>query len=149
MGCDTPTHFSVASGNCTACGNCFHSQNYLTGDEYDTFADCTIDVLQSGYLDVVEFDIDGYYSSWSGSCSSNYDFLSVDGTDYCRDTGPQSAYLTTSSNISFSTGNYGGDRPGFHICMLDDPPPSAVPTPAPTLMAVSYTHLTLPTILLV
>ena len=84
--------------------------------------------MASGVLSVVAFDVE-----WHSTCS--YDSLEVDGTKYCGNTGPQSAYLTTSSNISFSTGNYGGGYPGFHICMSDDPPPSAVPTPAPTLMA--------------
>ena len=58
--CDTTaTHFSVTEGNCTACGNCFYSPNHVTGDHYhDTWHDCLIEPLQSGYLDVQAFSIE-------------------------------------------------------------------------------------------
>ena len=58
--CDeTATHFSVTEGNCTACGNCFYSPNHVTGDHYhDTWHDCLIEPLQSGYLDVQAFSIE-------------------------------------------------------------------------------------------
>ena len=64
--CDeTATHFSVTEGNCTACGNCFYSPNHVTGDHYhDTWHDCLIEPLQSGYLDVQAFSIEE--SSWYG-----------------------------------------------------------------------------------
>ena len=65
--CDnTSTYFSVTEGNCTACGNCFYSPNHVTGGDYEHNHDCTIEPLQSGYLDVQSFSIDMPYDGFYG-----------------------------------------------------------------------------------
>ena len=42
MNCDAATAFSIDSGDCTACGECFHTPNYLAGGDYHHDHDCTI-----------------------------------------------------------------------------------------------------------
>ena len=65
--CDTTaTHFSVTEGDCTVCGNCFYSPNHVTGGDYEHNHDCTIEPLQSGYLDVQSFSIDMPYDGFYG-----------------------------------------------------------------------------------
>ena len=71
MGCDTATAFNITSGDCTACGACFHTPNYLVGEDYDHVHSCTITPLTSGWLDVLDFEIEYYW-----------DALTVDGIDY-------------------------------------------------------------------
>jgi hypothetical protein len=69
--CDTATAFSIDSGDCTACGECFHTPNFLAGGDYDHSHHCTITPLSSGWLDVLEFEIEGYF-----------DDITVDGVQY-------------------------------------------------------------------
>ena len=124
--CDTATHFSITSGACRACGNCFYSPNYLAGSGYDNDAyhNCDIAVLQDGWLDVETFDVESYW-----------DDLTIDGVAYDGTVGPQGVQVTTSSSITFYAdymNNYNED--GFHICMsstftgTDYPPPTVSPT---------------------
>ena len=111
MGCDTATAFNITSGDCTACGACFHTPNYLSGDAYDHNHDCTITALQSGWLDVQDFNIE---YSWWGGCW--YDGVIVDGTTYCGTSGPQGGYITPNSTISFYS-DYSVAYDGAHICL--------------------------------
>ena len=91
MGCDTATAFSIDSGDCTACGACFHTPNYLEGDAYDHDHECTITALQDGYLDVLEFNIESYFD----------DGMTVDGVEYDWNDGSPWRRHQSSSTISF------------------------------------------------
>ena len=131
--CDEATAFNVTSGGCHACGSCFSSPNYLAGQDYDDNHACTIAPLQSGWLDVVDFDVED--SAWWTHCM--YDGLIVDGVTYCGTVGPQGSYITTSSTISFFS-DQTVTEDGFHICLSDTfvgpsvSPTTAAPTFAPT-----------------
>ena len=127
MGCDTATGFTVTSGSCTACGDCFHTPNYLVGQDYHNSHSCTIAPLYDGWLDVVDFQIE---DSWWSHCA--YDGLVVDGVTYCGTVGPQGAYVTTSSSISFYS-DYIIAMDGAYICLSPTftstlPPPTSSPT---------------------
>ena len=84
MNCDAATAFSIDSGDCTACGECFHTPNYLAGELYDHVHSCTITPLQDGWLDVLDFEIEGYF-----------DDITVDGVQYDGTTGPHGVAITT------------------------------------------------------
>ena len=117
--CDTATAFSIDSGDCTACGACFHTPNYLTGGDYDHYHSCTITVQQSGWLDVLDFQIEGYF-----------DDITVDGTQYDGygiAQGPQGVAVTTSSSISFYS-DYSIAYAGAYICLDTTRQPSPSPT---------------------
>ena len=138
--CDTATHFST-TGGCHACGSCIYSPNWLGGSGYDNddYHYCTITPLQDGWLDVATFDVETYF-----------DYVTVDGVYYTGETGPQGVYVTSTSSMSFYADyiNYYNED-GFSICMSSTFTSTqyALPTPEPTPLPVSYTHLTLPTIL--
>ena len=129
VSCDEATAFNVTSGGCRACGNCFSSPNYLTGQDYDHNHACTIGPLQSGWLDVVDFDVED-----SGWMHCAYDGLIVDGVTYCGTVGPQGSYITTSSTISFFS-DYSVNEDGFHICLSET---IIGPSVSPTIAAPSY-----------
>ena len=122
--CDTATCFAVVSGDCMACGNCFHTPNYLSGDGYDHNHDCEITPLSDGWLDVVEFDVE-YHSA----CA--YDGLIVDDMTYCGDAGPVGVRHVLSV-ISFYS-DHSVTEDGVYICLSDTftstlPPPTLSPT---------------------
>ena len=82
--CDTATAFSIDSGDCTACGACFHTPNYLAGSDYHHgHHDCTITALQDGYLDVWTSISTSYW--WQ--CA--YDVTIVDGVRTAEPTVPR------------------------------------------------------------
>ena len=57
-GCDTATGFSIDSGDCTVCGDCFHTPELPRRGDYDHAHSCTITPLASGWLDVLHFEIE-------------------------------------------------------------------------------------------
>ena len=119
MNCDAATAFSIDSGDCTACGECFHTPNYLEGEDYDHSQDCTITPLSSGWLDVIDFHLESYF-----------DDITVDGVEYDGTIGPHGVAVSTSSSISFHS-DISTAYDGAHICLT--PEPTLEPTTSPTL----------------
>ena len=113
MNCDAATAFSIDSGDCTACGACFHTPNYLAGGDYHHDHDCTITALHDGYLDVLDFNIE---SSYWWQCA--YDGIIVDGAPYCGTDGPQGVYVTTSSTISFYSDETIAHEGGYILSLI-------------------------------
>ena len=112
--CETGTAFRIDAGDCTACGECFHTPNYLSGDQYANDQYCTITPLTSGWLDVLDFSTETYF-----------DYVNVDGIDYDGTTGPEGVAVTTSSSISFYSDGSVTDA-GAHICMSQTPPSTSI-----------------------
>ena len=126
MTCDTATGFSIDSGDCTACGACFHTPGYIAGEEHGNYDSCTITPLQSGWLDVVDFDIE--FQEW---CA--WDHLAVDGVEYCGVDGPQGVQVDTDTSITFYS-DFVITEDGAYICLTNTPPPPTVsPTSHPTI----------------
>ena len=119
MNCDTATAFSIDSGDCTACGEGFHTPNFLAGGDYDHSHHCTITPLSSGWLDVIDFHLESYF-----------DDITVDGVEYDGTIGPHGVAVSTSSSISFHS-DISTAYDGAHICLT--PEPTLAPTTSPTL----------------
>ena len=126
------------------CGDCFYSPGYYEGSNYGNYDACVISPLQSGWLDVMEFDIE-YHSS----CS--WDRFNVGGSLYCGTDGPQGVPVTTSSSITFYADAFVTDV-GAHICLTQaspaptpPPPPTSLPTPAPTMTCDTATGFSIVT----
>ena len=119
MPCDTATGFVINSGDCTACGACFHTPNYLSGDNYDHYHSCSITPMADGWLEVLDFQIETYF-----------DDITVDGIQYDGygpAQGPQGiVWVDTSTSISFYS-DYSVAYDGAYICLSTTPPPTANP----------------------
>ena len=122
--------FVVTEGACLVTGDCVLSPNYPAA--YDDYVECTFSPASTGWIDVAGFDLHG--SSWSDYC---YDHLTVDdgvtSTTYCNDQGPQGAYVTPSTTMTFIADYYTGGHGGFMLCLSSTftstlPPPTPTPT---------------------
>ena len=122
-GCECPGDESEgpfeSEGDCYVDGPCFYSPNYPAS--YGNGAACTITALTSGTLSVTSFDVEAH-----SMCA--YDSLTVDGTSYCGDAGPDGVVLESGAAIAFSSDG-SVDGGGFAICFEFSPSPTVTATP--------------------
>ena len=101
-GGDQELAFSIVSGECTASGACFYSQNYP--NPYPRSQTCDIEIEKSGILKVVKF----FINNWS-------DTMKIAGAEQ----NPSNLVVQKGSMIQFTSGQYGSEDYGFAICLLD------------------------------
>ena len=92
---------SGRSGKCAVDGACFSSLDY---GNYET---CTFTMGAGGVLNVLSFETE-----------SNYDKLTVGGTEYSGTTGPQGVVVSAGEDITWSSDHL-STRAGFEICVGD------------------------------
>ena len=84
--------FIVSEGNCWVNASCVHSPNWP--QNYDHDVECTFRPATSGWLDVASFHIEAHHSCF-------WDHVTVQGTQYCDDIGPQGVAVTPNTTMSF------------------------------------------------
>ena len=121
--------FIVSEGNCFVDNECVHSPNWP--QDYSHDVECTFRPAASGWLNVVSFDLEG--SNYWGGTNCPYDHLTVLGTQYCDDIGPQGVAVTPNTTMTFVS-DYSVSEDGFQICLSSaSPSPSSSPTSSPTI----------------
>ncbi|KAK3261024.1 hypothetical protein CYMTET_30052 [Cymbomonas tetramitiformis] len=130
---DSVGKFTVLSGGCKEVegGLCVQSKGFATGDNYPSFSECTITVSQDSSLQVMSFALEQRYISTSG-LNGCFDYLLVDGIEYCGAEGPEWAYVEAGKNITFTSDSY-LEQSGFQLCLAQGPPPLPpfIPSPPP------------------
>ena len=95
-------YFSVSSGACSVQGSCIRSPNYPSN--YDVNSDCTITVNQQLTLTTNEFETE-----------ADYDKLTIDGTDYDGNEGPNQVQVSSGDAISWNSDN-SNTGSGWEVC---------------------------------
>jgi hypothetical protein len=119
----TSPFFEIESGECTAVGACFYSPGFP--NNYGYYETCAISPLVDGILAVGSFELYDSYNCY-------YDSLSIDEVQFCGTSGPDGVYVTSESNITFSSNSYSAGS-GFEICLTPSPTPAPTATPVPSI----------------